>query len=201
VTQKTKNQKSKLDPFAADLDQWFGVERLTLKAAAERLLADKHVDVSQSELSRWWAKRQIIAARERLFDSIANGTKLAREVEGEFAKNPAPTFDVLCKLLRTIALHLSAKSQFDPALMKIAKSFISEAVKISSSMFDKEKFDREIRLKEEELKLDLDKFQFSASREAMAHLDELRAIRNDKNLDDEGKLLAVRQRLFGVTPA
>ena len=142
----TKSQKSKLDPYAEDLERWFGEEKLTLAEAATRLQQDRGLTVNQSQLSRWWAKRQMLAARDRLFESIANGTKLGGELEDAFKKNPAPTFEMIGKLLRTIAVNLAAKGQLDATMMKLAKSLISEALKISVGIFDKQKFDQEFAL-------------------------------------------------------
>ncbi len=50
------------------------------------------------------------------------------------------------------------------------------------------------------LQLQRDKFEFNASKLALACLPELRAIANDPSLDNDAKLLAVRKRLFGSTP-
>lgn len=44
------------------------------------------------------------------------------------------------------------------------------------------------------------KFQFDAAREALAKLPELRAIAADKSLDEDAKLKAVREKLFGEVP-
>ena len=50
------------------------------------------------------------------------------------------------------------------------------------------------------VRLDRDRFEFDASKAALSCLPELRKIANDSSLDEHGKLLAVRRRLFGVTP-
>lgn len=55
--------------------------------------------------------------------------------------------------------------------------------------------------KHEALELDRDKFEFSAARSALEHLEDLRSIQADASLDSDAKLEAVRRRLFGAAPA
>jgi hypothetical protein len=59
---------------------------------------------------------------------------------------------------------------------------------------------RDQELKADQLKLDRERFEFSAAKAALAQLPELRHIAGDKSLDGDAKLLAVRKALFGATP-
>jgi hypothetical protein len=56
-------------------------------------------------------------------------------------------------------------------------------------------------LDERRLSLDEQKFQFNATREALAKLDSLKAIKSNSKLTEEQKLEQARLELFGVTPS
>lgn len=58
-----------------------------------------------------------------------------------------------------------------------------------------------VDLKEKELTLDRDKFQFDATKAALAKLPELKAIAANKNLSEDEKLEQARLALFGSAPS
>jgi hypothetical protein len=53
---------------------------------------------------------------------------------------------------------------------------------------------------QEEFKLAREKFEFDASKAALAHVPKLKAIASNKNLSEADKVNATRQLLFGVLP-
>ena len=55
----------------------------------------------------------------------------------------------------------------------------------------------EQKVREEYLKLSREKFEFSAAREAMKHVEEIRDISTDQSLDADEKIARVREALFG----
>jgi len=57
----------------------------------------------------------------------------------------------------------------------------------------------EQRVKEEYLKLSREKFEFSAAREAMKHVEKIREIAKSDKLDADEKIAKVREALFGKT--
>lgn len=59
---------------------------------------------------------------------------------------------------------------------------------------------RRLRNSERFLKLERDKFEFDAAKACLKQLPVLRAIAGDKSLDEDAKLRAVRERLFGEIP-
>lgn len=59
---------------------------------------------------------------------------------------------------------------------------------------------QQIALKREQLSLDKNKFEFDATRAAMAKLPELKAIATNKALSDDEKLEQARLALFGSAP-
>jgi hypothetical protein len=52
-----KTKKSKLDPFQAEMVQWFGTENIKLSEAQNRLL-DRGLKVSAAAISEWWANHR-----------------------------------------------------------------------------------------------------------------------------------------------
>src|ERR1700752_2323031 len=60
-----KHYPSKLDPFAEQLDHWFGVENMTLAQAIDRL-HELGCDVSQGNLSHWCRARRRQQCQEQL---------------------------------------------------------------------------------------------------------------------------------------
>jgi hypothetical protein len=58
----------------------------------------------------------------------------------------------------------------------------------------------EINLEERRLALEQKKFEFNAAREALSHLADLETILNDNQKDDEDKIRAARDAVFGASP-
>src|SRR5246127_423287 len=100
-----KHYPSKLDPFADQLDHWFGVENLTLAQAADRL-HELGCDVSQGNLSHWCRVRRQRQGQEQLLGDITSGAQQCEQVEKEFAQNAAPDMETLLKLHRVLLLQL-----------------------------------------------------------------------------------------------
>ena len=67
-----KHYGSKLDSFADQLDHWFGVEKITLAQAVERL-RELGCTVSVSAVSCWREARQRRQMQERLLGEITSG--------------------------------------------------------------------------------------------------------------------------------
>lgn len=74
-----------------------------------------------------------------------------------------------------------------------ARAYIRGDHKLGLSAVDRD-------LKAEELKFDKTKFEWNATREALAKLDTLKAIKTNSKLTEDQKLEQARLELFGVTP-
>jgi hypothetical protein len=59
----------------------------------------------------------------------------------------------------------------------------------------------EINLEERRLALEQKKFEFNAAREVLNHLADLQVILDDNQKDDEDKIRAARDKVFGAPPA
>jgi hypothetical protein len=84
-----------------------------------------------------------------------------------------------------------------------AKKFTGMAIDLASIQFKQIDLDLKRRAqetKEEALKLARDKFEFDAAKKAIEKTSRIKEIMADGSLDDDAKILAVRQELFGEVP-
>ena len=147
-----KEHKSKLDPYAKHLDEWFSPPlKLTLEQAAARLASEYDLSVSRARLSEWWEARCNQKLQTSLLSQIATGSRTCQAVEKEFGRNPAPELEVLIKLHRVLFMNLAAHGQTDPqavanlsALMKSAM----EWAKLQEKQKDRKLDERRLELLE-----------------------------------------------------
>lgn len=127
----SKEKKSKLDAHAERLDEWFGVQKLTLKEVQAQLLQDG-ISVSESRLSEWWQRRQSQLLQERQLAMIASGARQCKEVEKEFARSDAPELDTLIKLHRVLILSISTQANADPSLLKLVNEMMHPVLQFTA---------------------------------------------------------------------
>ena len=113
-----KERPSKLDVYAERLEEWLGVEKRTLADVQEQLKADGCM-VSLGRLSEWWSRQQSKRQEEFLLDRIASGARQCREVEAQFAQNPAPELETIIKLQRVLIMRLSTQAQVEPEMIEL----------------------------------------------------------------------------------
>ena len=113
-----KQQRSKLDSFAEQLDHWLGVERITLAQAVDRL-RELGCSISINAVSHWWQARQRRQLQERLLGEITSGARQCREVEQQLARTAPPPLETLLQLQRLMVFQLSTQAGADPELMKL----------------------------------------------------------------------------------
>ena len=126
----SKAVKSKLDPFAEKLDTWFGVEKITLDAAVERL-AGLGCAVSPSRLSVWWAAQEQKQMQRNILGQIATGAQACKDIDKAFARNPAPEFGTIIKLVKVLILKTSAQANAKPEMIKSLVTLIGPALEYS----------------------------------------------------------------------
>jgi hypothetical protein len=56
---------------------------------------------------------------EALLAQIASGARQCKEVEKQFAENPAPALETIIKLQRVLIMKLSVQANADPALIEL----------------------------------------------------------------------------------
>jgi len=113
-----KATKSKLDPFADQLEEWFEVEKRSARDA-QQLLEQRGCKVSHTTVLDWWRRRQMKKLQDQLLCDIAESAQECSDLEAHFAKNPAPAIDILIKLHRVAALRLNKQGQTDPDLLRL----------------------------------------------------------------------------------
>lgn len=123
-----KSKPSKLDAHAEQLAAWFGgPEKLSL-AQAQARLAGLRCKVSTGRLSEWWSARQTRSAIDQALVSVATGSRMGREIEAAFAKDPAPELKLLISLLKNLILNLTLKGATDPAAMEMAGALLKSVL-------------------------------------------------------------------------
>ena len=110
----------------------------------------------------------------------------ANEIATAASANPGQFDQATIDALKQKSFELSISPGADPRNVKALFSLVLKA--------------RAQDLDQQQLSLDREKFEFDAAKRALAELPALKQIAADQSLDDGAKLLAVRQRLFGVTP-
>lgn len=113
-----KAKPSKLDQFAEKLDEW-ELKKFTLDQIAGEL-HERGCDVSCSRLSNYLASRREVRLQERLLGQIASGARQCKEVEEEFAKNPAPGLEAIARLHRLLAFQLATNGVANPELLELS---------------------------------------------------------------------------------
>jgi len=140
-----KASKTILDAHATQLAEW-ETEKLTLAQMQERLAADG-VKISLGRLSVYLSRQRSAREQMSLLKMIATGSAKIKEVEAEFAKNPAPELNTLVSLFRVLIFNLSTTENINPdlldtatALTKTALDFEKLAVKRAELALSEEKF-------------------------------------------------------------
>src|ERR1700756_3573083 len=101
-----KEHRSKLDSFADQLDHWFGVEKITLAQAAERL-RELGCTVSVSAVSCWREGGHRRKMQERLLGDTTSGARQSQAVEQQLARPAPPQLETLLKLQRVLLFQFS----------------------------------------------------------------------------------------------
>lgn len=185
----SKEQKSKLDPFAASIDEWFGEQKLTIKEVVAKL-AEDGVSISQSQLSVWWRERQGKRMEAELLGRIASGARQCKEVEAQFAKNAAPELETIIKLNRVMVMQLATQGRADPKMLMLADQLTRTAMEFVSGQ-------TKAKIESEKLTLARAKFEMEFCEKLLdaalrAKADEI----NASNLSNADKIAALRKEYF-----
>ena len=188
-----KATQSKLDPHAEVLAAWFtprdqGGEGLTLDQAVARLSERYSIKVSPSRLSQWWQQQQQRALQDKVLAGIATGAQLNKQIDAQFAKNPAPELEQLMRLFKTITLQLAVKGEADSDLLKLAGNFGSLILEERKAATNAKFKDRDLSIKERRIVL---------LEQKAAQFDQAKKTLGDAALTEEQKQQRIRQ-IFGL---
>lgn len=116
----------------------------------------------------------------------SQGANMAREIAQEAARIPGQFQQATIDAIEQKAFELSINPLSEPKEVKNLFMLIQKG--------------RDQDIKVRQLDLDREKFQFDAAKACLAKLPELKAIAGNNTLDQDAKLRAMRQTLFGVLP-
>lgn len=189
-------RKSRADSFwdqqpparLAELEVWLFEQNVSYEEALKRYAEFGSGCGSVASLARWRSRR----AQERMLERIAASAKKANSVVEKFQDNPSNTYAALLQMIGQAAFEaqLNGKTELDLSTLKDLAEVTSLGLKARHDSAT-------LALKQEDIRLKRDRFEFDAAKAALAKLPELRAIAGNKSLDQTAKIQAVRQRLFG----
>lgn len=122
---------------------------------------------------------------------------IAQQEAKSIAENYNVTDEDSVKALMSAATNATILSD-DP---KLAYGLIETAMMVKDRQLKEIELKQkkeEQKVREEYLKLSREKFEFSAAREAMKHVEEIREISKNEKLDADEKIAKVREALFGA---
>lgn len=146
-----KPKKSKLDQYAATLADM----EAQCKTLAEMVawLKEEGVTVAPSTLSAFLSSQRQARLQTGLLAQIASGSRQIKEVEAQFAKNPAPELESLIKLHRVLIFKLSTEGNADPELLKLADQLTRTAMEYVSGKTKSAQKERELEQAERKLQM------------------------------------------------
>jgi hypothetical protein len=150
--------------------------------ARELCVKEFGVQVPLASFTPFWDEvcgPEILRRRKRISET-------AKACAEEARKDPTPMPEATIDLLQQAAFEQALRPGADP---RTVKSLFSLVLKAKDQVLAAAK-----------VQLEREKFEFDAAKAALAKLPELKSIQDDRGLDEDAKLLAVRERLFGVVP-
>lgn len=186
---KKKRADSVLDKLPpnqrATLEGWLFTDNLSYTDAVKKLWEDFNVRVAPSSLSSFWQE----CSQRRMLSEIATSSQDAHLVVDAIKANAGEMSKATSALIARIAFEESRKGGG-----KMNREMIVDLTRLAMK-------ERELAIKEAELSLAREKFEFDAAKAALKELPALRKIASDNSLNDQDKLTQVRLRLFGSAPA
>jgi hypothetical protein len=163
------------------LEQWLFVDCLTYGQVVPLVQQEFGIKVGVKSLFNFYRKQN----QQRTIKRIVESAKNANEVLKAFAANPADTYNAALKMMGQIAFE---KALHNPDAPDVAT--IREFTKLLISSRHEDMMERRFGH-------DRDKWEFDIAQACATHHAKLEAIATDKNLNDETRVLAIREQLFG----
>ncbi len=172
----SKSRESKLDQYAGTLAD-MEAEKKTLAEMLVWLRAEG-VTCSASTLSRYLESLRSMRLQDKLLERISSGARQVKELEAQFAANPAPELDTLIKLHRVLILQLTTQAQADPELIKLADQLTRTAMEFVSG---------KTKAAQKDMSLDLDQRKVALMEKKAAAFDQAKAVMESKLTPEEQK--------------
>jgi hypothetical protein len=179
--------KSPLDKLPQNqqdaLEAWLFEEKLDYKKCIERLRLDFDVKTTDSSVSRFYKR----VKGRRILDGIEESVAMAKAVEEKYQQENGSFYKPLLERVGQTAFDKSVSGEDDPeTIYNYTKLLISA---------QKEKSRRE------QIALQRERFQFDAAKACLKKLPELKEVAASNGLNQDEKIKAVREILFGAAPA
>lgn len=169
------------EPQQAQLAEWL-LSGIQYERARVMVQEEFGVTAAIAQYSRFWQSvcaPLLIARRHR-------AAQTSDAIAAEAAARPGQFDQATIDAIKQKSFELAINPSADP---NDVRSLFGLILKV-----------RDQDMSREQLALDRERFEFDAVKRCLAHLPDLRAIAADPALDDQARLTAARQRLFGTTP-
>ncbi len=150
--------------------------------AKELVLAEFGVSVSLTAFQSFWQEVCAPALLSRRKRAVSMAGEVAEEAQKTPGRFDAATVDAI----KQKAFELAISPMSEPKDVKALFMLLQKG--------------RDQDIKAQQLDLDRERFQFDAAKAALAKLPELKSIAGNNSLDQDAKLRAVREKLFGTLP-
>lgn len=120
---EAKTVKNKLDPKREQIREW-AAEGKTLAEIVQQLREDG-VTSSISSVGEYLQRMRDKDSEEAFLSQIASGANHCRQVEAEFAKNPAPELETVMKMHRVLSMQMATQANANPKAFKILGSLMA----------------------------------------------------------------------------
>jgi hypothetical protein len=166
------------------LDEWLFQENLSYRDIGRRWKTKFGFNLDQHAISRYYRDTK----QKQNLDEIIARAHHANATVKKLAQNPVETSKAI--------LQIAGQLAFDTAVQNASgeQPDLDTLRKVMDVYLDTRKDDREAG----KLELDREKWEFDASRACLQHQAELQTITTDQSLDEDARILAIRQRLFGL---
>ena len=179
------------------LIEWLIEEKIAPELAVDRLWKDFGVKTSRTPVDTFYQRH---CAPRLLRRSHVAAMNFAGEADGLGEHWAAPSK----ALIRQKFFDVMTAPVADPnqlvAFAKMVADLERGELDAKKLAFDQQKHAETNALKREDLALQREKFETSASELAMKHAAEIKTIAADRSLNADAKVAQVRQRLFGSAP-
>ena len=141
-----KDKKSKLDPFAETLVQMEAEKKTGREMLA--WLKEEGCVCSPSTLSEFLSGLRDKRLENLLFNTIASGARMNKELDLAYGRNPEPAIEQLIRVTKSLVISLQVKGAADPKLLNLANSMQQTVLMFLSGQTKAAHKEREVTLAE-----------------------------------------------------
>jgi hypothetical protein len=163
------------------LEKWLFEDCLSYGQVVPLVEKELNIKVGVKSLFNFYRKQ----SRQRTVNRIIHSAQNTNEVLKAFAENPADTYKAILNIAGQIAFDKALKNPDEPDVATI-RDFTKLLISAKQEKLMAQKFS-----------LDREKWEFDIAQACAAHHAQLEAIATDKTLNDDARIQAIREKLFG----